>query len=279
MTGDLHIHSNASDGACPPADVVQRVAEGGLGFFAVTDHNTVRALRHVEQALGGRHLQFIRGVELSSQPEEGYEVHVLGYGTDASCHELLDVCRQIRRLKREQVHEIVHRLRGEGVEVDVTDIFVDDEEAYVGRPAVAKVLVRDGIVSSVGQAFGRYLGREAPAFVKMRPFSSGQCIEAIHKAGGLAVLAHPSIEVVDRWLAPMAQVGLDGVESYRPALSGNEELYIEKAAEQFGLFVTGGSDWHGRDGEPPLGTFSVRDDQISGFFAAFASRRDAGPDR
>ncbi len=272
MTGDLHIHTNASDGTCSPSEVVQKAVEGGLGFFAITDHNTVRALRHVEHALAGRDIRFIRGVELSSQPEEGHEVHVLGYGLDPSCRELLDVCRQIRRLKRDQVREIVHRLREEGVDVDVADIFVDDEEAYVGRPVVARVMVRDGIVSSVGQAFGRYLGREAPAFVKMRPLSPGLCIDAIHKAGGLAVLAHPSIEVVDRWLAPLAQLGMDGVENYRPSLAGNEELYIEKAAEQFGLFVTGGSDWHGRDGESPLGTFSVQEDQVSGFFRALGSR-------
>jgi hypothetical protein len=110
----------------------------------------------------------------------------------------------------------------------------------------------------------------------MRPFSPQDCIEAIHKAGGLAVLAHPSIEVVDRWVAPLAQMGMDGVESYRPALSGNEELYVEKAAEHFGLFVTGGSDWHGREGERPLGAFSVGDTQINGFFAALSSRDGSG---
>jgi hypothetical protein len=276
MTGDLHIHTNVSDGALPPCEVVQKVADGGLGFFAVTDHNTMGAVPQIERAISGFRLQFICGVELSAQPEEGHELHLLGYGIDPGCAELLDVCRRIRRLKKEQLREIVHRLRQEGVAVDVRHILVDDEDGYVGRPLVAKLLVRDGVVSSFGQAFGRYLGRDAPAFVRMRPFSPQDCIEAIHKAGGLAVLAHPSIEVVDRWVAPLAQMGMDGVESYRPALSGNEELYVEKAAEHFGLFVTGGSDWHGREGERPLGAFSVGDTQINGFFAALSSRDGSG---
>jgi predicted metal-dependent phosphoesterase TrpH len=275
MTGDLHIHTNVSDGTFPPCEVVQKVSDGGLGFFAVTDHNTVGALAQIDQAISGFRLQFIPGVELSAQPEEGHELHLLGYGINPTCHELLDVCRRIHCLKREQLREIVHRLSEAGVDVDVRHVFVDDEDAYVGRPVVARLLVRDGVVSSFGQAFGRYLGRDAPAFVRMRPFGPEVCIEAIHKAGGLAVLAHPSIEVVDRWVAPLAQMGVDGVESYRPALSGNEELYIEKAAEHFGLFVTGGSDWHGREGESPLGAFSVGDAQINGFFAALSSRGNA----
>jgi hypothetical protein len=273
MNGDLHIHTSVSDGSVPPSEIVGKALEGGLGFLAVTDHNSVGALREVERSLSGGHPRFIYGVELSAQPDEGHEIHVLGYGVDPDCRALLDACREIKGLKREQLHEIVSRLRQDGVDIDIQRVFVEDEEAYVGRPVVAELLVRNGVVSSLGQAFGRYLGRDAPAFVRMRPFSPQRCIEAVHEAGGLAVLAHPYIETVDRWLEPLARMGLDGVEAYRPAPSGNEELYVEKAAEHFALFVTGGSDWHGREGEAPLGTFNVREDQMRGFFDALARHR------
>jgi len=273
MEGDLHIHTSVSDGSFPPPKLVQKVIGSPLGFFAVTDHNSVAGLREVERCLPAQGPRFIGGVELSAQPDDDHEIHVLGYGTDPGCPALNEVCRQIQRLKKEQVREIAERLRADGVEVDLTDVSFDDEEVYMGRPVLADLLVKHGIVNSVGQAFGRYLGREARAFVRMGRFSPQRCIEAIHEAGGLAVLAHPFIETLDRWVEPLARMGLDGVEAYRPRMDGNEELYAEKAAEHFGLFVTGGSDWHGRDGEPPLGAFAVPEDHLAPFFEALASRR------
>ena len=88
------------------------------------------------------------------------------------------------------------------------------------------------------------------------------------------MLAHPTIEIVDQWIEALAAMGLDGVEAYRPALTGNDQLYVEKAAEHFGLFVTGGSDWHGREGERPLGAFTLSGGQIAGFFKALAAAED-----
>ena len=83
----------------------------------------------------------------------------------------------------------------------------------------------------------------------------------------LAVLAHPLIATIDRWLQALTDMGLDGIEAHRPALGGTEQLYMEKAAEHFGLFLTGGSDWHGRDKDGPIGTFSVPEEALAGFFA------------
>jgi hypothetical protein len=132
------------------------------------------------------------------------------------------------------------------------------------------MLVRQGVVRTVGQAFRRYLGRRSSCFVQMEPFEPGRCIRAIHAAGGLAVLAHPRIRTVDAWIEPLAKMGLDGIEVYRPACSGNQLLYVEKAVEHFGLLATGGSDWHGRDRDPPLGAFSVAHSRIRRFMDALA---------
>jgi hypothetical protein len=272
VDGDLHIHTNVSDGALSPREVARRAVESPLGIFSVTDHNAVGALRAVEAALPGGRPRFVYGVELSSQPKEGFEVHILGYGVDPDAPALLEVCRQIVERKHEQLREIAHRLRRDGVDVDLAGELEGQEGGYAGRPLLAGLLVREGIVSSVGQAFGRYLRRDGPAYVSMRPYSPTRCIEAVRAAGGLAVLAHPTISTVDEWIQPLADAGLDGVEAYRPALSGNEQLYVEKAAEHFGLFVTGGSDWHGRDNEPPLGAFSVNGRQMVGFLRALDAR-------
>jgi len=273
--GDLHIHTDVSDGAFSPAQVARCVLQGGLGFVSVTDHNSLGALGTVEAALRGSGVEFISGVELSVQPQRGGEIHILGYGCDPSAAALKDICQQLTDNKKEQLREIVRLLKQQGVVVDLAALDLEGQ-GYVGRPVLADLLVRKGFVSSVNQAFGRYLNQKAPTFVPMRSLAPKRCIGILHECGGVAVLAHPTIEIVDRWIDSLAREGLDGVEVYRPALNGNEQLYIEKAAEHFSLFVTGGSDWHGRDSEPALGTFAVQREQVAGFFASLSPAGD-GP--
>ncbi len=274
--GDLHIHTLASDGLLSPSQVVDRVKEAGLGFFSIADHNTTAGIEEAEAALAGGRPRMIYGVELSAQPKDGDEIHVLGYGFDPNSEALREACRRIVRRKNEQMWRMVRRLRQFGVGIEVADLPTDEEDGYVGRPLLAERLVRRGVVHSTRQAFVRFLGSEGGAYVPMREFSPGRCIEAIHEAGGLAVLAHPTIGLVDAWIDRLADRGLDGAEAYRPGRRGNQQLYIEKAAEHFGLFVTGGSDFHGRRGDDRVGKFTVRRDRLDGFFSALAARTHAG---
>jgi predicted metal-dependent phosphoesterase TrpH len=269
--GDLHIHTDRSDGVLSPAEVARQAAAEGLGFFSVTDHNCLTGIGLAEEALGGGGPELIRGVELSAQPDESDEVHVLGYGFDPACPALRDLCSEVRRLKREQFREIVRRLRGAGVDVDQAGLGEAVKGSYTGRPVLARMLLDSGVVQTIGQAFAQYLGSAGSAFVPMQRVSPRRCIETIHEAGGLAVLAHPRIATIDMWVEDLTGMGLDGLELYRPALRGNEQLYVEKAAEHFELFVTGGSDWHGRDGEDPLASFAVDREHLSDFFHALES--------
>jgi hypothetical protein len=270
--GDLHIHTSVSDGALSPADAVLKAVAGGLDFFAITDHNSLGAIPPAQKALLESGPRFICGVELSAQPDSGQEIHILGYGFRPDCAHLQGVCREICALKREQIREIIRRLGEAGVDVDLAALRPESDDSYIGRPLLAGLLIQDRVVATVGQAFVEYLGSNGKAFVPMKPMDPRRCIEAIHRAGGLAVLAHPTIETVDRWIERLAAMGLDGMEVYRPGLRGNEQLYVEKAAQHFGLLATGGSDWHGRDGEQPLGAFSVDGDQVEGFLAELDSR-------
>jgi predicted metal-dependent phosphoesterase TrpH len=273
MSGDLHIHTTVSDGNLSPEALADAALECGLRFFAVTDHNAVAAVRRVQRVLPDGAARFVTGVELSAQPSDGQEIHILGYGIDPGNETLIAVCKEIIALKTEQIQEIICRLRRDGVDAEYAAPTNDDSAGYLGRPALAEQLVRTGVVDSLNQAFWRFLGETAPTYVPMRAFEPQPCIDAIHEAGGLAVLAHPSIETVDRWVAALADAGLDGVEAYRPSLGGNAQLYVEKAAEQFRLVVTGGSDWHGRPSERPLGQFTVAAALLGDFFGALG----AGP--
>ncbi len=275
--GDLHIHTSASDGRLSPTEVAARAAALGLGFISITDHNTLSGLEPARQALRDTDVLLVPGVELSAQPEEGGELHLLGYGFEAEAEALREVCRQITRRKNEQMWGIVRRLRRAGVGINEAGLPALEDDEYVGRPLLAAMLVEDGVVRSTRQAFTRFLGTGGGAYVPMRRFDPQRCIEAIHEARGLAVLAHPRLETVDRWIHPLARMGLDGIETYRPRLAGNQQLYMEKAAEHFQLFVTGGSDLHGRDNEKPLGSFRVSGRQVEHFFGALTTRAACGP--
>jgi len=268
VKGDLHIHTDVSDGALSPSKVALEAAGAGLGFLAITDHNSVAGIGAMRQALVGHSPELVCGVELTSQPDDGEEVHLLGYGFDPECPALCELCREICRLKKQQLRHIILRLRATGLAVDSTVFQADGDDSYAGRPALAQMLLRRGIVSSLGQAFARYLGSNGSAFVAMARMEPGRCIDTIHQAGGVSVLAHPRIQTIDRWLADLVAAGLDGIEVFRPGLRGNLQLYAEKAAEHFGLFMTGGSDWHGRQGDAPLGAFCVSREQLAGFFSA-----------
>jgi predicted metal-dependent phosphoesterase TrpH len=110
----------------------------------------------------------------------------------------------------------------------------------------------------------------------MRRLKPATAIDAIHAAGGLAVWAHPYFDDVDAHLADMVQVGLDGIEAFRPALTGNEQLYVEMAAEHFDLFMTGGSDCHARGASDQPGWYTVERSLLEDFFEALLARTATG---
>jgi predicted metal-dependent phosphoesterase TrpH len=252
--------------------VAEYVVAAGLDFFALADHNALGGLDEAKAALPAGGPEFICGVEVSTQPSKGEELHILGYGFDPTDAGLREVCRRISGWKKEQLRAIVRILREEeGLEVFEQDLPLEDEDGYVGRPVLAELLVRNGIVSSLNQAFVRYLRSGADTYVPMPHAPPEVGIEAIHGAGGLAVLAHPGIETVDRWLESLVKLGLDGIETYRPRALGNEQLYVEKAAEHFGIFVTGGSDSHARSKDDLPGVYSVTRQQLAGFFEALSA--------
>ena len=275
MSCDLHIHTTASDGRLSPAEVARAAASAGLAFISITDHNILSGLSDAERELAGASARLIDGVELSALREGEEEIHILGYGFDRENETLRETCGEIRRRKTEQFWQIVSMLAAVGIDLDLSEL-PRGEAVYVGRPDLARLLVRDGFVRSIREAFVRFLGSGGAAYVPMEPMHPRRCIDAIHAAGGVAVLAHPTIRIIDLWIKSLKGMGLDGVETIRPFCSGNVQLYIEKAAEHFDLFVTGGSDLHGREDEPGVGVFRVPRTRLRSFFDALENRGLSG---
>jgi len=244
---DLHMHTTASDGRCTPRELVDRVAAAGITVMAVTDHDTTASYTDVEARARARGIEAIPGIEITAV-EDGRDVHVLGYFLDPSNTRLIEFLRVQRETRVKRVHAIAARLAELGVPIDL-QMLLDEAQRNlgrsIGRPQVARALQLAGHVADTKEAFDRFLGNGGPAFVS-RPGSPPEVvIGIIHRAGGIASLAHPGRTRIDPRIEPLAVAGLDALEVYH---SDHDEAAVQRyhrMATELGLLMTGGSDFHG----------------------------------
>jgi len=259
MRLDLHVHSTCSDGTLAPADLVAAANAGGLDVLALTDHDTaagIEATCAAAAAAGGPRV--IAGIELTCSLD-GAEVHLLGYGF-APAHPAVEAfAARGAALRVERLAAMVARLNARGVGIRMEDVEVEPGCRSVGRPHLARALVKRGTVPNFQEAFVRYLGDGGPAWVPSRGPELREGIATIHAAGGLSVWGHPALEEGRRFAEARA-LGLDGIETIRPRLEPAVSLALEQAAREAGLFFTGGSDWHGAP--PPLGAWYVTERHV-----------------
>jgi hypothetical protein len=262
---DLHIHSIWSDGLTSPPEIARQVREARLSYVSLTDHNILNGVEVLVRCLEDTDVEVITGVEMTTADDDLGEVHILGYGIDTANAPLRAALRSVMERKRQQLARMMDGLMKEGIEIGEDGVREQPGPGYVGRLALARVLVRKGGARSIYHAFSRYLGEEGKLYSPLSAMNVGRAIDLIHQAGGLAVLAHPTIDMLDAAIRRYDRLGLDGIEVYRASSGGNEELYAEMLAEDFGLVMTGGSDWHGRRSHGPIGRFRVDEEKIAAF--------------
>lgn len=257
VDADLHAHTTASDGTDSPEQLVARAVAAGLRALAVTDHDTVaavpRALAAAREALAGPGLTVVPGIELSSRLRGG-DVHVLGYfvpyGDPAFQARLAGL--QAGRLAA--VAESVRRLRALGVPITLEDVQREAAGEALGRPHIARAMVRAGVVGAVEEAFTpRYIGNGGPAHVPSRPEPPEAAVRLLREFGAAPVVAHPGAftegdTLHEADLAPLVAAGLAGLEVFHPAHDQGLRSYFAGVAARLGLVATGGSDWHGPRG-------------------------------
>jgi len=247
---DLHVHTTASDGTMSPAEVVRYAKEKGLRAIAITDHDTIEGLHEGIGEGKKQGLEVIPGVELSVDFPKG-TMHVLGYYIDPTCTGLLDELMVLQQARAERNLRMIEKLRGLGIEIELSELKETPEHGQIGRPHFAHTMVKKGYVQNIQDAFDRYLGKGGPAYVEKFRFSQEEAITIIHQAQGLAVLAHPfTLNRPDpadfgALIGELKEKGLDGMEVYNPEHSKGQKKFYRTLAQQHGLVATGGSDFHG----------------------------------
>jgi len=257
---DLHCHSTASDGEYPPAEVARRAQAAGLVAIALTDHDTtggVPEATRVGETLGVR---IVSGCEFSVKAPWG-ELHLLAYFLPPGHARLEEFLAGTRAARHRRAEQIVGHLRWLGVAIDLQDVVQAADGGALGRPHVARLLVRHGVCLDMNEAFARYLGRGRPAYVEKPLPTLQQVAELVHAVGGVAVAAHLGDHGTEGQIRQFQEQGLDGLEVRHPSHSPGTERRLTGIAQRLGLAISGGSDWHGDlelgDSHAPLGGLDI----------------------
>jgi predicted metal-dependent phosphoesterase TrpH len=249
---DLHLHTTVSDGRCTPLELVDRAAAAGVSIMAVTDHDTVGAVEDVQARCAARGMLGVAGIEITAV-EKHRDVHMLGYFFDPGDAGLADFLASQREVRIARVRAIAARLATLGMPIDVEALLADARTLggrSIGRPSVARAMIEAGYVTSTREAFDRWLGRGCPAFVSRTGATPERVIAIVHGAGGIVSLAHPGRTQIDDRIPALGAAGLDALEVYHSDHDETAVARYRRMADELGLLVTGGSDFHGDPAYP-----------------------------
>jgi len=247
---DLHTHTTHSDGSASPEELIARASANGARSIAITDHDTVDAFAEARAAAALFGVEFVPGIEISADFSPG-TMHILGYLVDGESPALQRKLATLKEAREKRNPEIARRLEGLGIDISYHEVAQLAGNKVVGRPHFASLLVKKGYVGSIQEAFDKLLKKGAPAYVEKARLSPSDSIQLIHRAGGVAVLAHPyqlklsSYRAADELVAELAAIGLDGIEAIYSRHSADQRTMYSEIALRHHLLVTGGSDYHG----------------------------------
>ncbi len=261
---DLHMHSTCSDGTDSPSELVKLALEKDLVAMAVTDHDTVSGVAEAMKAAEGKPIEVIPGVEISceyvvppmaGQPSRKKEIHILGYGMDINNKELLEVLDFASTERDNRNRKMAENFYNAGYTMITYDKLRERfGNINIARPHFATLLMEAGVVNSIKAAFadGQLLAENSPLYVHRKYVTPEQGVKAILGAGGKPVLAHPmiykfSVTELHRLIGELKEYGLQGIEALYSRNKGTDEAFVRKLAHEFNLFITGGTDFHGKN--------------------------------
>lgn len=245
---DLHTHSTCSDGTLTPAEVVKIAKEKGLSAIALTDHDTVDGLPEAIEAGKKYGIEVITGIEFSVAADT--EMHLLGLGFNLDCPAIKNILDEMIFQREKRNHTVIELLANIGIYITIDDILAESTSRVTGRSQIAKAMLKKGYVSSIKEAFDKYLSFGKPAFVERNTLTPEEAIEIIHKCSGKAFLAHlnqtgKTDDELYSLLKHLKNCGLDGIEGYYTEYTEEMNSKYRNMAEKTGLLLSGGSDFHG----------------------------------
>jgi predicted metal-dependent phosphoesterase TrpH len=249
--------------------LLEKASSRGVRVISITDHDSTAG---IDEALKGTvpdGLQLIPGIEVSAEGDSA--CHVLGYYIDLNSPILQKKLKEFRELRVERLRRMIEKLRALSVDISFERVLEMAGNATLGRPHLADALVEKKFVQNRSEAFQKFLGRDAPAYVRGETPTAPEVFALIRSAGGVPVLAHPSYYSDEAFIRKLADEGLMGIEVYYPDTSRSLRQRFLDIAESLNLVATGGSDFHGpRTGRTELANVEVPESVLE----ALASARE-----
>lgn len=235
--------------------------------MAITDHDTTTGVRPALAEARRRNIVVVPGVEISALSGRE-EIHLLGYFVDVENEELQELLGRTRAARRERAEKMLVRLAQLGLPLEWERVVeLAGEDGSIGRPHVATSLLRAGLIDTWEEAFERWIGRDCPAYVERYKLTPEEAITLVRRSGGLPVLAHPYLYSrngeqkkgldLKHWLPRLCKAGLAGIEVYYPNYPRRVSCKLLELAMQYGLTISGGSDFHGGALANGLGSVDV----------------------
>ncbi|OXX73586.1 phosphatase [Vibrio sp. V19_P1S1T109] len=250
MRIDLHSHTTSSDGRLSPQALIDRALSFDIEVLAITDHDTTDALTIAHDYINQQQLPItlIDGIEISTV-WQNKDIHIVGLNIDSNAQALQQLIEQQKEHRVQRAQLIAQRLQKvtrEGVLEEVQAIAGD---APITRAHFAKWLVEQGFAKNLQQVFKKFLTRDNPGYVPPSWCSMTDAVEAIHAAGGQAVLAHPGrYDLTTKWLKRLitafVEAGGDAMEVAQPQQAPQERRNLADYAIQYNLLASQGSDFH-----------------------------------
>ncbi len=248
---DLHTHSTESDGTLSPEDLVGHAKELGLSAIALTDHDTVNGLPKARRRAKELGIELVPGIELSTD-YEGMEVHILGYYMDETEPAFLTKLQEFVDGREHRNDQMMELLQKEGFAITMEDLRRENPDSVITRAHISRYLVEHGFVKDKATVFQVYLGDGCRCYVPREKITPFEAIRLIQLGGGLAFFAHPVLCHMEdgrlrSFIQSLKEAGLAGIEAMYSLNRPEDEAYLKRLAEEYGLLVSGGSDFHGEN--------------------------------
>ena len=258
IKADLHIHTTASDGLFDPSEVVDWANKKNIKIIAITDHDTTDGIKRAMKRAKLYDIIVIPGIEFSCN-YNGEEMHILGYYINYESDIINEITNKLKESRLVRGEKILDKLINMGLKITLEEVKSLAGKGVIGRPHIARALINRGYVSSIEEAFSKYIGRNQPAYVERLKLSIEECIELIHKVGGVAILAHPGLIEDDKIIYEIMKYKIDGIEVVHSKHSQDVIKKLSSLADSLNLIKTGGSDCHGVliNNNPLLGDYFI----------------------
>lgn len=245
---DLHCHSLCSDGTMSPSEIIDLAIKMGLNGLSITDHDTIAAYPEAILEAQSKNIQMIPGVEFSAIHRQT-SVHILAYSFSLNSPIIKSFCQLHQKRRERRTMEILKLLAAQGMSLSLddfpSDLLVPSLKHSMGRPHIALAMLKKGYVTSIQQAFHHYLGEGKPCYIPSSAFTVEETIELIHRANGLAIIAHPHLIENHAVCRDLLEMNFDGIEGYYARFQMTDHERWLKIGARKGWIITGGSDFHG----------------------------------